>query len=366
MWELIQRHRGMVLVGALLLAPLALLYAQTRAPGARGPVVGLLIDVASVVERGLLWTSGGTSDVLEEYVTSVGMYDELVRLRRYEALSGPLRARMSELEVENESLRSLAGLAARIDGPRPIGARVIGRSGAPLTRLLRIDRGSRDGLRRGDGVVTARGVVGRVLATGRQSSDVLLLTDPSAAVDIVSQRTRARGIVRGTGEEDAYHARVEDFDRLADLRVGDALVTSGLDGRFPAGFLVGEISEVSLREDGLYQLAAVQPAADVARVERVLLLVQGQWPRLPRLGSEPIAFETGGDAGPSDGGEVDEAPVKWRRKKKPDAGPPAPAAAPSAAAESVDEAAAAAPVPSQPASSGFVNGSATRRGQAEA
>lgn len=321
MWDLLQRYRSVLLIGALIVAPLVLLYAQTRAPDARGPVVGLIIDGASFVERGLLWATGGVSDVLQKYVTSVASYDELVRLRREQQSMTRLRARILELEHENEVFRGLANVAERIDGPRPLGARVIGRSGAPLTRILRIDRGSYDGIKRGDGVVTPRGVVGRVLSTGRHSSDVLLLTDPSSAVDVVSQRTRARGIVRGTGEETAYRVRIEDFDRLADVEAGDTLVTSGLGGSFPAGLVVGDVQMVALREDGLYQIADVKPAVDVARVEHVLVLVRRGAERIPRLGGTEPGDELGDGEAQADPKAKAEAQPK-REAPKPEAPKP--------------------------------------------
>ena len=83
-------------------------------------------------------------------------------MRRERASVRALRAQVRGLELENEELRRIARAAATIDGPRPIGARIIGRSGAPLTRIARIDRGRKDGIRRGDGVVSAGAVVGRV------------------------------------------------------------------------------------------------------------------------------------------------------------------------------------------------------------
>jgi rod shape-determining protein MreC len=332
MWDLLQRFRGMLLAGALVAAPLVLLYAQTRLPGARGPVVGLVMDAASVVERGLLVATGGISDVLQRYVTSVASYEELLRLRREELVASARATRIRELEHENEVLRGLAGVAARLDGPRPIGARVIGRSGAPLTRLIRVDRGGYDGIERGDGVITARGVMGRVLAAGRHSSDVLLLTDPASAVDVTSQRTRARGIVRGTGEENSYRVRVEDFDRLADVRVGDALVTSGLGGGFPAGLLVGEVQHVALREDGLYQLADVRPAVDVARAETVLVLVRRDPERIPQLAD--VWEEPPADAGPP---EERGGPAGAAAPKRPS--PPAPVAPPTIEAPATPRAA---------------------------
>lgn len=283
MWDLLQRYRGLALVGALLLAPLVLLYAQTRSPAARGPVVGFVIDGSSVIERALLWAAGGVSDWLQRYTISVGEHDELLQLRRERVSAAALKVRVAELERENERFRSLALLAQRIDGPRPLGARVIGRTGAPLTRLLRIDRGSDDGVARGDGVISIDGVVGRVLSVGRHSSDVLLLTDPSAAVDVIVQRTRARGVLRGTGQTSAYRARVEDFDRLADVAAGDVLVTSGLGRRFPPGLPVGEVDEVALREDGLYQLATLRPSVRMHELEDVLVLLRRAPPRLPLL-----------------------------------------------------------------------------------
>ena len=320
MWEALSRYRGLILVGVLLLAPLALLWAQTRAPGARGPVAGVLVDVAAVIERGLLAMTGVIDDGIAKYVSSVASADELIRLRRDAYRVAATEARLREIEIENEELRALAKVADRIDGPRPIGARVIGRSGAPLTRIARIDRGRSDGVQRGDGVVASSGVVGQVLASGRHASDVLLLTDPSSALDVVVQRTRARGIVRGTGGDEAYRARVEDFDRLADVVPGDVLVTSGVGSHFPPGLLVGEILDVQKRGDSLYQRAEVKPASRVERIERVLVLIRREPERMPRLGSEPEELE---DAGPTadDAGIVApdevEAPPPPKPKPKP-------------------------------------------------
>ena len=82
MLQLLARYRGIIVVGILLVMPLVLLYAQTKKPGARGPIVGVFVDVAGLIERGLLWTVGGLLDGMEHYVTSVGSYDELVKLRR--------------------------------------------------------------------------------------------------------------------------------------------------------------------------------------------------------------------------------------------------------------------------------------------
>jgi rod shape-determining protein MreC len=284
--QLLSRHKGIVVVGVLLAMPLLLLYAQTKSPGARGPIVGLVIDASSLVERALLWSAGGILDGLEHYVTSVGSYHELAELRRMRTSAGALATRVDELERENDELRALARAAEAIDGPRPIGARVVARNGDPIANLYTIDLGTADGVRRGDGVIDKDGVVGLVRDTGRMSSNVLLLSDSSSAIDVIVQRTRARGILRGQGSGDGYVASVNDFDKLRDVRTGDKVVTSGLGARFPSGLLVGTVTDVEAGDDSLYLRARIRPAARFDTVEHVAILVHRQAPRAPPLGHE--------------------------------------------------------------------------------
>ncbi len=305
MLALLARYKGIAVVVALLLLPLVLLYAQTKKPGARGPVVGVVLDVASGIERALLFAVGGIVDATQTYVVAVGNAEELSRLRANAQQGAGLRARIKELETENDAMRALARAAIRIEGPRPIGARVIARVGYPLVRLVTLDVGGGDGVRRGDGVVDANGVVGLVLATGRRSCDVLLLSDPSSSIDVVTQRSRARGVLRGEDSDERYGAQVEDFDKLRDVKPGETLVTSGIGTRFPAGLLVGTIVEASAPDDSLYVRARVKPAARFDTLEHVIVLVNRDPPRGPHLGREPqdeaapATDATDVDAGPA-------------------------------------------------------------------
>ena len=368
MLQLIARYRGIVVVGVLLLMPLFLLYAQTKRPGARGPVVGVALDFSHAVERALLFVVGGIVDGIERYVTAVGNDKELVALRRDAQSSRRLEAELRELEIENDELRALARLSERIEGPRPLGARVLARTGYPLSRLLTIDVGSSEGVRRGDGVLDKDGVLGVVLATGRVTSDVLLLSDPSSSVDVVIQRTRARGVLRGEDSDERYGARVEDFDKLRDVRPGDTLVTSGIGTRFPPGLFVGTVESAEAPDDSLYVRASVKPAAHFATVERVLVLVHREPPRSPRLGREPADEEifpqdagpaarplppprrdgaVGADAGPAAAGPgaPDAGVVDAGVAAAADAGAPAPAIADAGVAPAPEPAPPAAPAP---------------------
>ena len=272
MWDFIARFRSALFVGALVSFCGVLLYAQSRTPQSRGPLVGAVVDVAGIIERGMLWVTGSIDDVIHTYVMNVGAQEELTQLRREQMSVPRFRSQLREIEKENEELKKLAALATQLNGPRGLSARVIGRTGAPLARILRIDRGSDDGIRRGDGVLSAKGVIGQVAATGKRTSDVLLLSDPGAAIDALIQRTRAKGIVQGTGDSEIYASRVENFDRHADVREGDVLVTSGIGTRFPPGLLIGFVKDTEILEDNLYVRADVTPAASIDRVELVMVL----------------------------------------------------------------------------------------------
>jgi rod shape-determining protein MreC len=312
----LQRHKGLVVVGTLLILPLVLLYAQTRRGGAHGPVVAAVLEVSSVIERGVLWATDGITDGLEHWVTSVSSWPELARLRQERVARTALEDRIAELSMENEALRALANAAGAIDGPRPIGARVIGRRGQPLTKLVVVDKGARHGVRRGDGVISADGVVGVVLTVARTSAEVLLFSDAAAALDILVQRSRARGILRGSGDHDRYAAVVEDFDRLRDVRPGDVVVTSGFGARFPPGTRVGTIAEVKDRDD-LNVEALIVPATNLARVEHVAVLVGREAPLPPALGDAGDDYYTAAVEGGAPGRrEPTPASAEGNRRKR--------------------------------------------------
>jgi rod shape-determining protein MreC len=153
-------------------------------------------------------------------------------------------------------------------------AEVIARDTSPFFRVTRLAITSEDRtrLRSGQPVITADGLVGQVSRVFGSYADVLLSVDSRSAVDVMVERSGARGIVRGTGERDRYSAKVEYLQRTDDVRVGDAVVTSGLGCRFPAGLLVGRVAAVTRREFGLYQEVELSPAVNFSRLNEVLVL----------------------------------------------------------------------------------------------
>ncbi|MCS7172202.1 MAG: rod shape-determining protein MreC [Armatimonadetes bacterium] len=187
-----------------------------------------------------------------------------------------LRRRLADLEEARSEvvrLRRLLDLRAELP-TATLAARVVARDPDTWFATVLINRGGRHGVRRHDVVVTAEGLVGRVLEVYPTASRVLLVSDPRSAVGVLVQRTRDPAIVEGQA---GPLLRLRYLPRDATARPGDVLVTSGLGGVFPRGLRVGIIR--SVLKGGLFLEAEVVPAADLSRLEEVLLLVgTGQEP----------------------------------------------------------------------------------------
>ncbi len=181
--------------------------------------------------------------------------------------------RLAEVETENEQLRSLLAFAQTAPSYSFRGgqiiARVIGDSASLFTHPIQIDLGAQQGIQQGMPVVTDRGLVGRIDNVYPRSSDILLITDPRSSVNVMTQGSRALGILRGrVGALPVMEFIPPDIE----ISVGDIVITSGLGGHFPKGLVVGQITEVDRNDDLMFQTAVIQPTVDFDRMELVLVI----------------------------------------------------------------------------------------------
>ena len=179
--------------------------------------------------------------------------------------------RLEEAAAENTRLRALLALREDVGEPNALVAPVIAVSPVPAFRSLRVGRGALDGVHVGDAVFCAQGLVGRVATVSERSADVVLVVDAQSSVDAIVQRSRARVRVRGEGRDAAFGLEGQYLERTADVEPGDTLLTSGLGHTLPKGLVVGRVRGIERRAFGLYQRVLVQPAADVGRLEEVLV-----------------------------------------------------------------------------------------------
>ena len=259
------RFKTLVGVVLLLIFPFVFLHVKKKIPAASGVIAGGVLDVAAYFQTTVLGVFGGISDSLERYFIEQESKNELFELRRQKRELRSLQILLVESEKENQHLRELLNFSSYLEGPRLLGAAVIGEVGTPLMRTIQIDQGSKAGVRKGDAVISRVGAIGQVLLAGPHYSEVLLLADPSSAVDVLVQRSRVKGILRGL--------QVRDFDRLGDIQIGDVLVTSGLGAKFPEGTPVGKIRKIANHKQGLYLEAEVESFVNFGRLEQVLVLL---------------------------------------------------------------------------------------------
>lgn len=229
----------------------------------------VLIELVVPVQKAVLFPVEATRDLWSRYVALVGLRAENERLR----------TRLAELEEQNlqyaEAIVASGHLQRIAEMREDFGvalqpAQVVGHDVSPWFRSILIDRGSSHEVRSGMPVVTDRGLVGLVTATGAHAGRVMLLLDRQSAVDGMIQRSRARGIVRGTG---TGALELTFMVRGDDVQPGDEVVTSGVGGVHPKGLRIGRVSEVHADASSLLHTASVQPAADFGRLEQVFVML---------------------------------------------------------------------------------------------
>jgi rod shape-determining protein MreC len=194
---------------------------------------------------------------------------ELFEQRR---LSEMLQARQLKFEallLENNRLRALLGSSAKVSDLVLI-AEVIGISPDPDQHYVMVDKGLNHGVFVGQGVIDATGLVGQVAESTANLSKVLLVTDQSHAVPVLSIRTASQLIVEGTGNRNLLSMR--HVSESLDLKVGDLLVTSGLGQRFPSGYPVAEIARYQFAPGASFAEVLVKPLSRLQTLDHVLLV----------------------------------------------------------------------------------------------
>ncbi len=177
--------------------------------------------------------------------------------------------RFSEIELSNSRLRSLLNFQKTMTG-RVLAAEVIGKDPSPWFKTITINKGKVDGVKKWLPVVVPEGIAGQITDVSLHHSRVLLIIDRNSAVDALVQKTRTRGIIKG---ESAGTCLFDYVLRKHDIRVGDTVISSGLDGVFPKGLRIGQVSSVVRRNSGIFQEVSVIPDVDFEKLEEVLVLM---------------------------------------------------------------------------------------------
>lgn len=267
MHSIFKRFREPIFVIALLAVPFAIFFVKAKKGRDLSALDRAVIFVIAPVEKTITLAAFGLADAWTGYAALRGVREENLQLRRENLKSRQLDQQAAELRLENDRLRRLLDFVDKEAGTRVMIARVVAVGASPHSHTLRIARGSDDGVVKGAPVVAPDGVVGIVSQLTGSYADVQLIVSPLSAVPAISQRTRSRSTVKGTG--DIARCKLTYALRTDDLQEGDVLVTAGGPGFFPQGMRVGRAVNVVKKPHGLFLDAEVIPAVDFSRLDEV-------------------------------------------------------------------------------------------------
>jgi rod shape-determining protein MreC len=261
------RQRTAVLFIAVMLGHVLLISAQVNSKSGVPILEVVTFGAFSEVQRAASSAIGGVRNAWTGYANLRGVRFENDQLKR----------QLGELQVQIQQERAAAQRAHQLESllgvqqqlqVRTTAAGVIGAGASPDFRTATINKGAGDGLKANMAVVAPTGVVGRIVTVAPRASKVQLLVDRNAGAGALVERSRAQGVVLGAGED---LLRMEYVSAVADVKAGDTIVTSGIDGIYPKGFVIGKVETV-VKGYGFYKIIRVRPSVDFNRLEEVLVV----------------------------------------------------------------------------------------------
>ncbi len=285
-----RRTLDYVVAVILLIVPAVFLHANFKKRANTNGFDRVVLRISAPLQRGVAWVIGGVSGLWGRYVWLVDVDEENAELRRRnEELRRKLAAATAE-NAELDDLRTLARVRERLPA-ETIGARVVAIGLSPSFRMVRlvIDRGEHE-IANGMPVIADKGVVGKIQRVYGRHADVLLAVDPLFQIPVTVEATGARGILRGSGGDNAYACKISFEVQSGEVRVDDRVVTAGVGGGvvpaqdvvrvFPRGIEIGKVKSVS-KPEGLYQQVELEPSVDFTRLEHVAIVLSSPPPPDP-------------------------------------------------------------------------------------
>jgi rod shape-determining protein MreC len=224
--------------------------------------------VFAEVQRAASSAISGMQTSWTDYVALHEVRTENDRLHQQVAQLQVVLQQERALAQRTRTLEQLLELRTQAAPLTTAAATVIAGGASPDFRTITIDKGTADGFRPDMAVIAPAGVVGRIITPSTRAAKVQLLIDRNAAAGALVERSRAQGVAEGTGGD----LRLNYVSGTADVQVGDTVVTSGIDGIYPKGFVIGQIQSVA-RVGGAFTTIGLRPAVDFSSIEAVLVVL---------------------------------------------------------------------------------------------
>lgn len=275
------RHRSLVLLTIVVVAQVLLLAIQIQRTNQEGENRSLVrswsVGLISPFERAGAWGVGKVRGTWRHYFALSDAAKENERLKQE---NDTLKLQITQLHgkaAEADRLAKLLNFRESQERVPMIGARVIATSADANSAVIYLDRGQRDGIKKNMGVITADGVVGKVIESFSDTAQVLLITDRESGVGAMIEESRIQSPVGGNGEPLLNMKYISNDDEVS---LGQHVVTSGMDRIFPRDLPVGTIVEAK-QGSPPFKYVRVRPAADLEKLEEVIVLLTAD-PLIPK------------------------------------------------------------------------------------
>jgi len=225
-------------------------------------VLNPIVELILLPRDGLIFVSGHIN-------TISSLNNKLFRLEQEQALNSEALLVLEQLKNENADLRKLLNLKSNFSNSSTA-AEIRYKLPDPYSKRIVIDRGSRDQIKIGQPAISADGIVGQITQVSNNKSEVTLLSDSNLSIPVFLPRTRIKAITKGKGTTDGFELNYTDLS--ANILIGDKIFTSGLDGLYPPGIIVGEVTSVLAATPGQFPVINAKPSA-LAGIKHQLLIL---------------------------------------------------------------------------------------------
>ncbi len=265
------RYRNVSFLAAAIFLQILGLAVQVKSPGENHPARLIRVWAVSAItpfEKGLVWVQNGSSDLWHNYFYLRGVRQENRELRDQIEQLQIEQVRMKQDADQAHRLQSLLGFKEQFIA-KTLAAQVIGSSGSEQSRTVTIDRGSRDGVQAEMAVISATGVVGKVISVFKSTAQVLLINDQQSGVGTILEQSRLQGVLKGKSSGELV---IDKIMADEEVKPGDKVLTSGGDQIFPKGLIIGNVDKIEKGPEFLQ--VTVKPTAALNRLEEVLVILK--------------------------------------------------------------------------------------------
>ena len=235
----------------------------------------IVTEVLSPIQEGIASSKNNLSSLWDNYLSIVNTSKENEVLKKQISRLDSDLTSMEEMRKENLRLKRLLNFSDETSHQK-IMAQVVGWDSSNEFKVIRLNKGTRHGIKAMSPVITDQGLVGYVYRTTENYSDVLTILDQNNRVDIVVERTRTHGIVEGVFN---FKCALKYIMRNEQVEVGDKLITAGVGGIYPKGIKVGMITDIAKENFGMTLSIEVVPSVDFDKLEEVLVLITTENPQ---------------------------------------------------------------------------------------